>query len=333
MAFPVALARRAVGNYLLRRTYCASFELTYNCNARCQHCHRGPVIPREKLAGPRRLLEICRELRPLIAMMSGGEPLIRKDLEEIVRTLRRGVHPLRIFVVTNASLLTAVRFQRLKDAGVDEFLISLDFPDERHDEWRAIPGLFRKIQGLLTGLPAEDRRRVVLSCVFTSRNYRDAPAMADLARDWGVHLNFSAYTHLRTNDRSLLVPPDEMDEFRAVTRRLLEMKAADGHILTSDWVFEAMTRFFNGDDLGACRAGERFLVVNPDGTFSPCGLLIRDYPTRRAMLREFTASNPCTACYTGSRSHSERPAHHLFLDHIPYLLGRNGGRPRGRNGS
>jgi MoaA/NifB/PqqE/SkfB family radical SAM enzyme len=88
-------------------------------------------------------------------------------------------------------------------------------------------------------------------------------------------------------------------------------------------VFEGTARFFNNEDLGACRAGERSLVVNPDGTFSPCGPLIRDYPTRKAMIRDFTATNACTECFTGSRLHSERSASYLFLDHVPYVLGRH----------
>jgi MoaA/NifB/PqqE/SkfB family radical SAM enzyme len=327
MPIPIALARRAAANYLLHRAYCASFELTYNCNARCQHCHRGPEIPRERLATPQRLLEICREIRPIVAIMSGGEPLIRKELDEIVRTFRQGVSPLRIFVNTNGALLTAKRFLSLKDAGVDEFLISFDFPDERHDEWRAIPGLFKKIENFVTNLAPEDRTRVVLTCVFTSRNYREAPRMAEVALDWGVNINFSAYTWMRTNDMSLLIPPEEIDEFRRVVRRLLDMKELHGHILTSDWVLEGMARFFLREDQGVCRAGERSLVVNPDGTFSPCGLLIRDYPTRKELLRNFTADNTCTACYTSTRANSERPARYLFLDHVPYLTRSAKGRP------
>ena len=35
---------------------------------------------------------------------------------------------------------------------------------------------------------------MVLTCVFTSQNYREAPAMADVAWEWGVNINFSAYT-------------------------------------------------------------------------------------------------------------------------------------------
>ena len=143
--------------------------------------------------------------------------------------------------------------------------------------------------------------------------------MAEVARSWGVNINFSAYTWLRTDDRDLLIPPEEIEDFREVTRTLLAMKKTHGHILTSDWVLSGMIRFFEKGGISNCRAGERSMVVNPDGTFSPCGLLIKDYPTRESLLEEFTADNPCTACYTSTRANSERPAKHLFLDHIPYL--------------
>ena len=149
---PWSLARRAVASYVLRRPWCASFELTHNCNARCHHCHRGETVA-EKLATTQKLLEVCRELRPLVAIMSGGEPLLRRDLLEIVRTLKAGCAPLRVFVNTNGALLTLARFVELVEAGVDEVLISLDYPDERHDTFRAIPGLFEPRPGLAARAP------------------------------------------------------------------------------------------------------------------------------------------------------------------------------------
>jgi MoaA/NifB/PqqE/SkfB family radical SAM enzyme len=319
MGVPLSYIPRAIGNYVFKRPWCTSFELTYNCNARCQHCHRGDPVPNERLASPQRLLEICRDIKPLVAIMSGGEPLLRKELEEIVRTLKGGVSPLRVFVNTNGALLKNKRFRQLKEAGVDEFLISFDFPDERHDEWRGIPGLFNRIHDFIAERSDEERRNIVLTSVFQRRNFREAPRMAEVARSWGVNINFSAYTWLRTDDRDLLIPPEEIEDFREVTRTLLAMKKAHGHILTSDWVLSGMIRFFQKGGIPNCRAGERSIVVNPDGTFSPCGLLIKDYPTRESLLEEFIADNPCTACYTSTRANSERPAKHLFLDHIPYL--------------
>ena len=319
MGVPLSYVPRAIGNYVFKRPWCASFELTYNCNARCKHCHRGEPVPNERLASPQRLLEICREIKPLVAIMSGGEPLLRKELDEIIGTLKGGVSPLRVFVNTNGALLKNKRFRQLKEAGVDEFLISFDFPDERHDAWRGIPGLFNRIEDFVAERSDEERGNIVLTSVFQRRNYREAPRMAEVARSWGVNINFSAYTWLRTDDRDLLIPPEEIEDFREVTRTLLAMKKAHGHILTSDWVLSGMIRFFEEGGIPNCRAGERSMVVNPDGTMSPCGLLIKDYPTRESLLKEFTADNPCTACYTSTRANSERPAKHLFLDHIPYL--------------
>ena len=319
---PWSLARRAVASYVLRRPWCASFELTHNCNARCRHCHRGGTVA-EKLATPQKLLEVCRELRPLVAIMSGGEPLLRRDLLEIVRTLKAGYAPLRVFVNTNGALLTLSRFADLVDAGVDEVLVSLDYPDERHDAFRAIPGLFGRIRALVAGLPPGERRRVVLTTVLQAENFQEAPAIARLALEWGVNVNFSAYTSLRTNDQGLMITGHDVAALREVVEHLITLKRERGHVLTSDWVLRRMVRFFeNGGSLGRCRAGERMVVVNPDGTLSPCGLLVRDHASHAALKRDFTAKNTCSSCFTSTRGNSERPARHLFLDHLPYLRRR-----------
>ena len=321
-AVPWSLARRAVASYVLRRPWCASFELTHNCNARCHHCHRGERVT-ESLATPQRLLEVCRELRPLVAILSGGEPLLRPDLLEIVRTLKAGCAPLRVFVNTNGALLTLPRFADLVDAGVDEVLVSLDYPDERHDAFRAIPGLFGRIRALVAALPPRERRRVVLTTVLHAENFREAPTIARLSLEWGVNVNFSAYTSLRTNDLGLMIAGPDVAALREVVEGLIAFKRAHGNVLTSDWVMRGMVRFFeSGGRLGRCRAGERMVVVNPDGTLSPCGLLVRDYATHEELKREFTATNTCSSCYTSTRGNSERPARHLFLDHIPYLRRR-----------
>ena len=107
----LGLARRAVVNYFTKRPYCASFELTHNCNANCHHCHRGEHVPGENLATPEQLRDTLLQLRPIVAIMSGGEPLMRRDLLEIVRLFKRSLTPLRVFLNTNAGLLTVERFR------------------------------------------------------------------------------------------------------------------------------------------------------------------------------------------------------------------------------
>lgn len=321
-AIPWSLARRAVTGFFLRRPWCVSFELTHNCNARCRHCHRGARVA-ETPASAERLLAVCRDLRPVVAILSGGEPLLRHDLEQIARALKTGCAPIRVFLNTNGALLTSARYAALTAAGVDEVLVSIDYPDERHDAFRGIPGLFSRIRALVGSLPVAERRRVVLTTVLHADNFREAMAIARLALDWGVNVNFSGYTPLRTGDRSLLVGPPELPAFGAVVEELIAFKRQHPHVLTSDWVLRGMVRFFEGGGrLGRCRAGARMAVVNPDGTLSPCGLLVRSYRTHAELKREFTAKNACADCYTSTRGNSERPIRYMLSDHLSYLRRR-----------
>jgi MoaA/NifB/PqqE/SkfB family radical SAM enzyme len=321
-AVPWPLAFRGLAGYLLRRPWCLSFELTHNCNARCGHCHRGDAVV-EQRATPQRLVELCRKLRPIVAILSGGEPLLYPDLAGLVRLLKARCDPIRVFLNTNAALLTRARFDELVGAGVDEVLVSLDYPDERHDAFRAIPGLFGRIRDLVTALPPRERRRVVLTTVFQSNNFREALPIARLALEWGVNANFSAYTPLRTGDRRLMIEGEDVAAFGAVVEELVAFKKEHGNVPTSEWVLRNMVQFFaNGGQLGRCRAGRRMAVVNPDGTLSPCGLHVRDYPTHRALKRTFTARNDCAACFTSTRGNSERPFRNLLLDHVEHLRRR-----------
>jgi MoaA/NifB/PqqE/SkfB family radical SAM enzyme len=321
-AVPWPLAFRGLASYVLRRPWCLSFELTHNCNARCRHCHRGDEVV-EQRATPQRLVGVCRALRPIVAILSGGEPLLYPDLPGLVRLLKARCAPIRVFLNTNAALLTRARYDELVEAGVDEVLISLDYPDDRHDAFRAIPGLFARIQGLVTALPPRERRRVVLTTVLHADNFRDALKVARLALGWGVNANFSAYTPLRTGDRRLMIAGEDVAAFAEVVEDLVAFKKERGNVPTSEWVLRNMVQFFaNGGRLGRCRAGRRMAVVNPDGTLSPCGLHVRAFATHSALKREFTARNDCADCYTSTRGNSERPLKHLVLDHVGHLRRR-----------
>ncbi len=304
------LLGRGVANLLASRPLCVSFEITHHCNARCQHCHRGEKI-RETRAPAERFGEVYRQLRPPVAMVSGGEPTTRGDLEAILRAIRQPDGTPYLVLATNGSLLDRDRFYRLRHAGVDQFSISLDFPDRRHDEFRGIPGLFGRIRSFILSLVPEDRRLVTLNAVVLSRNVGDLMALAELAQSWGVSMNYSPYTWMRTSDRELVVQGDDLRAFEAVVERLIAFRALHDTIRTSDDFLRDMARFFREGTLPGCRAGERFIVVNPDASLSPCGLIMAQYASQREVLRSFSHTNTCTACNTCIRASTEHPFNHL----------------------
>jgi len=309
------LIKRAVECFFLKRPYCVSFEVTYSCNATCAHCHLGGPV-NEKRAAPQEFGRLSREIKPLVAQISGGEPLLRRDLEEIIQEIKTPQGVPYVVVTTNGATLSRDRYKSLIQAGVDEFSLSLDYPDERHDAFRGIPGLFRRLENLVKSLPADRDKAIVLACVVQSDNYKDLIRIADLAKEWGVKLNFSTYTYLRTQDKKFLLNEKQREELKEIIRRLLDYKKQHGIVLTSEYVFENMVDFFRDEEIPDCRNGRKFFVINPDATLSPCGLILRDYQSRKEIINKFSKNNTCTYCYTSIRANSEKPLKYLLKDSL-----------------
>lgn len=125
-----------------------SKELTYRCTARCGICNywRVQSNPKDELSLP----QIKKGIDRIFAYgcrlvnFTGGESTLRQDLERIVAY----ASGLRIWtsIVTNGSLLTRERIRQLRDAGLDNLLVSLDSASpSAHDDQRGIPGSFAKV--------------------------------------------------------------------------------------------------------------------------------------------------------------------------------------------
>ncbi len=315
----LALLQRGIGNYIRKKPYCVSFEVTYHCNARCKHCHLGGLIE-EHRAMPEIYGERCNQLRPVVAQVSGGEPLLRNDLERIIEALRTPNRAPYIVVTTNGALLTKERFRSLCKSGVDSYSLSLDYPDERHNEFRRVPRLFQRIQKLIKELEPEERNIITISCVVQRDNFRDLIAIAKLAKEWGVNINYSTYTWLRTKDKGYMLTKKDLAEFKLIVARLLDFRKRYKNLFATEYVFGRMIRFFENGFIPDCRAGQTFLIVNPDGTLSPCGLINKKYDTQEEIIQDFSRMNVCGDCNTSIRANSEKPARYLMRDNLWTLL-------------
>src|ERR1039457_2005194 len=155
-------------------------------------------------------------LRPCVVQVSGGEPLMRDDIVEVVRTIKGGAGVPYTILVSNWSLMTAEKYLALADAGIDQFSVSLDFPDQRHDDFRVYPGLYRHLEDLIPRLAKLGRDDVVLRSCITSENVGEISAIADKAREIGVNLCYSAYSARRTGCRDyFLETPEQLAELSA----------------------------------------------------------------------------------------------------------------------
>jgi MoaA/NifB/PqqE/SkfB family radical SAM enzyme len=325
----VRLVLRGTRNYLAGRPLVVSFELTASCNAHCRHCDKGGIRAGEAPLPPERIAAIYRELRPVAVQLSGGEPLLRPELLEVARAVKEPNGTPYLIVVTNGSLLDVGRYAALRAAGVNQVSISIDFPDERHDGFRAVPGLFRHLERLVPALTALGHRDVVLNCAISRLNVDDLVRIAELATGWGSSISFSAYSALRTGDADLLVSsPRDLRRLRAQLDALVGMKAAGWRIRNPAGDLEGIHRFFAEGGLPGCRAGYRFLLVTPDGFYRPCAHKPVMARSQRELIEQFARTNDCGGCYVAIRSYCDKSYATLFREQF---LARLRGEPASRD--
>ena len=311
---------RGVWNSWRKYPLTVSFEITHACTANCWHCNLGGPIKETRLE-PEEYAAICRELNPVVSHLSGGEPLVRSDVYEILRAMANpGGLPLMV-VVSNASQLTPERFLKLKRAGMHQLSLSIDFPDDRHSDFRRIPGLFDRMNEVVpecTRIGDEDD--VSLNCCITAWNFRDLPGLVALAERWGVSINFSAYSAMRTDEAEGLVENTALNaELKRSIETVIDLKHAGKPVYTGEGALWKYYEFLTTGYKAGCQAGKRFLVINPDGRLTPCAAVMAYYDDHRTMRREFSSNNTCGACYISTRASAEKSVSEMLMDHKDYL--------------
>jgi MoaA/NifB/PqqE/SkfB family radical SAM enzyme len=306
---------RGLRNKMQNKPLSVSFEITHSCTANCWHCNWGGPIKETRLSADE-YAEICRELRPVVSHISGGEPLARGDVYEIVDKMTTDGGLPWMIVVTNASNLTPERFFKLKDAGMHQLSVSLDFPDERHDEFRRIPNLFSHMSEVLPELARQTGKDdISLNVCITAWNYQDLPSLAERAKEWGLPINFSVYSHLRVQDRDGLVQGDNgLGTLKEKIEQIIDMKNRGYPIYTSSRVLWKYYSFLTEGGISGCQAGKSFIVINPDGRLTPCAMVMAYFDKQEDMLKNFTKQNTCDACYISTRANTEKSFREFIED-------------------
>jgi MoaA/NifB/PqqE/SkfB family radical SAM enzyme len=313
----IELARGGIHNYITKHPIVVSYEVTLSCNCNCHHCDLGGVIKDEKQITPEEYRDLTQRLKPLAAQISGGEPLLRRDIAAIVRAIKQAGVQYAI-LVTNGVLLNETNYLQLREAGVSQFSVSLDFPDERHDEFRRRPGLYKRLERTLPQLAKLGFRDIILNTAITKANLREVLHLAEKAIEWGVDISYSAYTPLRTgNGDYCLNTGEDLEILRQAIDELMILRKENAHLVNPDLTLRDTVRFFEQGFVPDCKAGERFLVVMPDGSLVPCSLHRTKYATRNEMMKNFSRTNRCGKCYVAIRSYSEMS----FFSHVKNFRG------------
>ena len=260
------------------------FHITGRCNLRCKHCYRTegdvePLSTQDVKAVITQFLQLRQAYNRLHNIkkaghinLTGGEPFIRQDIQEILRFLGQYRQELSFGILSNGSFLTDDLIAVLKETGVSFVQLSLDGDRETHDALRA-PGDYDRV--LETAQMLEKKGiRTYISFTANRDNYRYLPAVAAQCRKRGITKLWS--------DR--LVPigtGQELSEL-AITPEILPdyirtLKKARGNWLTrlryptTQVTMNRALQFLNSQgNCYCCSAGDSLITVDEFGNIMPC---------------------------------------------------------------
>ncbi len=279
-----------------------NLEVTKRCNAHCNFCDYWKEQPLPELDD---YVEIVKKLKPLSVSLTGGEPFLRKDLAQVIGSLRRNFGFLFISLITNGSLLTVERGLEVWNAGLDELSVSLDYLDERHDRDRGIPGLAQHILSVAPSL-REAGVNLCFNVVLKEGNYREIPKILDQTLNIGIKVSLSTYNCWRTNNEDHMIKKDELAGLEHLIIQVKNLRKQQ-HILTSsDYYLDRIPEFFEKKEIPGCTAGINWIQVTPDGMMKRCS----DHPIAGHYTqwdRSFFRRTLCGRCWYSCRGAAQEP--------------------------
>lgn len=290
---------------LKRMPVLVHFEVTMRCNARCGFCDYWKTPADEKARELKSFADAARHFDPMLVTFTGGEPLLRKDLEELVAGVAGAIDLKYIMLITHGAMLTRERGRSLWDAGVNQFNISLDYLDGRHDTARGIPGLTAKIFDAIAAMRADGIDSIRLNTVIKDDNLDQILPMVHRAAELGCGVNFSVYTDFKNGNPAHLLRDDQRRDVQALVDELLAYKRRRRGIITnSDYYLEQLPRFLSGEMREPCRSGITTIHIDPTGGVRRCP----DFPVDRHWTA-FERYEPiaCNKCYYACRGEAQAP--------------------------
>ena len=269
---------------------------TRRCNLSCTYCNEfddfSPPVPIETM---KRRLDLLAGLKTAAVSLSGGEPLLHPQLDEIIAHIRS--HGMMAGMITNGYLLTADRIVRLNRAGLEHLQISIDnvMPDDVSK--KSLKVLDKKMQ--LLAEYAEFHVNINSVVGGGTRDPEDALTISRRALELGftstigiIHDHTGQLRPLRDREREVYKEIRSMEKKGYSQFNKFQEAIADGR--PNEW---------------RCRAGGRYLYVCEDGLVHYCSQQ-RGYPakpleqyTSEDVRREYLTQKGCAPYCTVSCVH------------------------------
>ncbi|MGH7544305.1 MAG: radical SAM protein [Gemmatimonadota bacterium] len=284
-----------------------AWNLTRRCNLACSHCYiaagswhaADTELPTDEC---RRIADELLSVNPRpLVILSGGEPLLRDDLEDLALHLsERGA---TVVVGTNGTRLTSRRIDSLKGAGVKGVAVSVDSLDPLyHDRFRHGDGALEDTLAAVERLRAR-RLDFIVQTTVTRGNREEIPALADWAAGKGA-VAFNLYFLVQTGRAEGMrgLSPDENE---AMLAELVTLERRHrGRMMVRSKCMPQIMRHVHREAPDSplmayatrCPCGVQYCRITPEGRVTPCPYLpVEAGDLTRQAFAEVWADSPVFA--------------------------------------
>jgi MoaA/NifB/PqqE/SkfB family radical SAM enzyme len=261
------------------------YAVTKRCNLSCRMCQTTAARSRESELGLGeidRLAEVVSRIGAGFVILTGGEPMLRKDLAEVVGIFaRRG---LSVRLQTNAVLSDPGRLRELMAAGLEEVTISLhSLRPEVNDRITGVEGSWEKIiRGLANWIAVlpEWGSLSGINVTVSRHNLEELPALVSFISGIGFYASIipvhlagpgSSRFIVRADDGEGAFTPADRETVERVYDRLVAMKRSGFRIYNSyRFLRESREFLLTGRVSWRCLSPDLYYSISPQGHFLPC---------------------------------------------------------------
>ena len=193
------------------------WEATLNCNFNCRHCgssagrqkHCTNELTTEEIVSVFRSISTKTSPKNIMLAITGGEPLLRADLFEVMKEAHR--LGFRWGMVTNGYLVTPKIIRQMKDTGMSTVVVSIDGIEKKHDNFRQTPGAYQKaINAVKLLVDSNFVKNVQITTVVNQNNIDDLELMYQTFSKLKIHswrvVNMDPIGRAQDNKKLLLKP-------------------------------------------------------------------------------------------------------------------------------
>tara|TARA_E500000178_G_scaffold356191_2_gene432304 strand:+ start:425 stop:1648 length:1224 start_codon:yes stop_codon:yes gene_type:complete len=245
-------------------------EITYRCPLHCVFCYN-PVdyAKQHKELSTKEWIDVLRQGRRMGAAqlgLSGGEPLLRNDLEEIVEEGRKlGYY---INLITSGIGLTEKRIKRLKDAGLDHIQLSFQDSTKEMNDFLSSTKTF-DLKKKVAELIKKYDYPMVLNCVLHKLNIDHIGEILTMAESMGADYvelaNTQFYSWAKLNRDQLLPSKEQLERAEKTMKKFRDRLGNRMKLffIMPDYYSNRPKKCMNG-------WGNIFVTIQSDGTVLPC---------------------------------------------------------------